>query len=176
MIRLKKPLSILIGISSVIWSSLGITSTVYINDSGKFNVQFEAFAKGESRDLKIDGRSHLATKMSEEEKAEFEKYLYWKSGSLSNSECAVSSSTSMSKILEKITAKGIEPRDILKSGRSTLEFMDEQNQEAMFPLPKYKIRQVLCMSDEEIKPAKSNVFFYNQLWGVMKLKALRSSE
>lgn len=172
----KQMFRLLVGTALVTWSLFAASSTVYINDSGKFNVQFEAFAKGESSDLKIDGRSHLATKMSEEEKAEFEKYLYWKSGSLGYSECAVSSSTSMNKILEKITAKGIEPRDILKSGRSTLEFMDEQNQEAMFPLPKYKIRQVLCMSDEEIKPAKSNVFFYNQLWGVMKLKELRSSK
>ncbi|CCN73217.1 hypothetical protein [Vibrio nigripulchritudo] len=172
----KQTFRILVGTALVTWPLFAASSTVYINDSGKFNVQLEAFAKGENSDLKVDGRSHLATKMSEEEKSEFEKYLYWKSGSLRNSECAVSSSTSMSKILEKINAKGLKPRDIFKSGRSTLEFMDKQNQEAMFPLPKYKIRQVLCMSDEEIKPAKSNVFFYNQLWGVMKLKALRSSE
>ncbi|MDD1796277.1 hypothetical protein LRP50_24460 [Enterovibrio sp. ZSDZ42] len=116
------------------------------------------------------GDIYLAKEMDQSERADFAEYLLMDASALNDAACLVTPSKSRTLIEKAASFAGADVTEVTASGESALTFVDDQNQKSIITLtPKYKIRQVLCVSETEIELAKSKIFFFSKLLGMTSL-------
>lgn len=116
------------------------------------------------------GDIYLAMKMDKSDKADFAEYLFMDNTVLNDAECLVTPYKDLTLIEEEASFAGVHAGEVTASGEAALKFVDDQNQKAIITLtPKYKIRQVLCVSEAEVAFAKSKIFFFSKLLGIVPL-------
>ncbi|MEZ8144696.1 hypothetical protein [Enterovibrio sp. FF113] len=131
------------------------------------NIVFSVTELDDKIILERRGELYAAAYMDKVERSEFASYLAWGADDLQDSECLVMPLTPQVKIEEIVASKGGDVVAVTATGKSTLRFIDEQNTKSFIRLPKFKIRQVLCISESSIPRLKSNAFFYNHAFGVV---------
>ncbi|KKD57911.1 hypothetical protein RN22_23885 [Grimontia sp. AD028] len=120
--------------------------------------------------IENDGDIYLAKEMDKTERADFAEYLLMGSSELNEAKCLVTPSKDLALIEKAASSAGADVAEVTASGESALKFVDDQNQKAILTLtPKYKIRQVFCVSETEIALAKSKIFFFSKLLGIVPL-------
>ncbi|CZF85498.1 hypothetical protein GCE9029_05053 [Grimontia celer] len=159
-------------------SSIFLVSSVFASMEGSYSTPSDSstskqYVVGEfSGKLAIenDGDIYLAKEMDRTERAEFAEYLMMGSSELNDAKCLVTPSKDLALIEKAASSAGADVAEVTASGESALKFVDDQNQKAIITLtPKYKIRQILCASETEIELAKSKIFFFSRLLGIVPL-------
>lgn len=159
-------------------SSIFLASSVFASMEGSYSTPTDSSTSQQyvvgvfSGKLAIenDGDIYLAKDMDRTERAEFAEYLMMGSSELNDAKCLVTPSKDLALIEKAASSAGADVAEVTASGKSALKFVDDQNQKAIITLtPKYKIRQVLCVSETEIELAKSKIFYFSRLLGIVPL-------
>ncbi|PMN64948.1 hypothetical protein [Enterovibrio norvegicus] len=128
------------------------------------------FNAGEGK-AEINGENYLAGTMSSDDKLLLENYFFWKEGSLSKAHCLSFPTQPTTLIAEIAASNGDDATAVTTSYRTASTYLDKRNAETLFPLPKYKTRQVLCVSNEgkHFPQTSASIFFYNAQVGVIPM-------
>ncbi|CZF87015.1 hypothetical protein [Grimontia marina] len=116
---------------------------------------------GDNGKAEIDGEDYFVGSMSDDDKLLLESYLFWEESSLSNVDCLSFPAQRITLIKEIAASNGDDAAQVASSYGSASAYLDKKNAEALFPLPKYKTRQVLCISSEgkHFPQTSASIFF-----------------
>ncbi|WP_394388949.1 hypothetical protein [Shewanella woodyi] len=134
------------------------------------NILVRPLVEGNGK-AEIDGEGYLVGSMSDDDKLLLESYFFWEEGSLSKANCLSFPTQRTTLIEESVATNGDDAALIASSYNNASAYLDKKNSEALFPLPKYKTRQVLCVSNEgkHFPQTSASIFFYNAQVGVIPM-------
>ncbi|MCC4801021.1 hypothetical protein BCT30_24145 [Enterovibrio norvegicus] len=134
------------------------------------NVFIHPLMQGNGK-AEINGEGYLTGAMSADDKLLLESYFFWEEGSLSKADCLSFPAQQTTQIEEIAASNGDDAAQIASSYLNASAYLDKKNAEALFPLPKYKTRQVLCISSEgkHFPQTSASIFFYNAQVGVIPM-------
>ncbi|SFQ36448.1 hypothetical protein [Enterovibrio norvegicus] len=171
--------TIMICIASLLLASLfahaktGMLEGIFTSlpDAGfEKNILVRPLVEGNGK-AEIDGEGYLVGSMSADDKLLLESYFFWEEGSLSKAHCLSFPTQRTTLIAEIAASNGDDATAVTTSYRTASAYLDKRNAETLFPLPKYKTRQVLCVSNEgkHFPQTSASIFFYNAQVGVIPM-------